>query len=75
MGKTNGGERKQVLVRMSTALWEELAKWAKDDFRSINAQIEYLLTQCVRRRRRALNTRQKLSNDLSKKRDDEEPVS
>ncbi len=45
-------ERKQILLRLSPALWEELAKSAEDDFRSINGQIEYLLTESVRRRRR-----------------------
>lgn len=43
--------KKQVLLRLSSSLWEELAVWAEDDFRSINAQIEYLLTDCVRKRR------------------------
>ncbi len=52
MSESGGGERKQVLVRMSEALWRELASWAKDDFRSINGQIEFLLTECVKRRRR-----------------------
>jgi hypothetical protein len=32
---------------------EELNRWAKDELRSINAQIEYLLRDAVRRRRRA----------------------
>lgn len=45
-------ERKQLLLRLSPALWEELARWAEDDFRSINGQIEYLLTDCVRNRRK-----------------------
>lgn len=44
--------KKQVLLRLSPALWEELAKWAEDDFRSINGQIEYLLADCVRKRRK-----------------------
>ncbi len=43
--------KKQVLLRLSSSLWEELAKWADDDFRSINGQIEYLLTDAVRKRR------------------------
>ena len=30
---------------------EELNRWAKDDLRSLNAQIEYLLREAVRRRR------------------------
>ena len=32
--------KKQVLLRLSPSLWEELAAWAEDDFRSINGQIE-----------------------------------
>lgn len=51
--KVKEGERakKQVLLRLSPSLWNELAKWAEDDFRSINGQIEYLLTEAVRRRK------------------------
>jgi len=45
-------ERKQILLRLSSTLWEELARWADDDFRSINGQIEYLLTESVRKRRK-----------------------
>ncbi|MCK9548947.1 MAG: Arc family DNA-binding protein [Sphaerochaeta sp.] len=45
-------ERKQILLRLSSSLWEELARWAEDDFRSINGQIEYLLTESVRKRRK-----------------------
>ena len=45
-------EKKQVLLRLSTSLWNELAGWAEDDFRSINAQIEYLLTECVKKRKK-----------------------
>ena len=44
--------KKQILLRISPKLWEELAAWAEDDFRSINGQIEYLLTECVRQRRK-----------------------
>lgn len=40
--------KKQILLRLSPSLWEELAKWAEDDFRSINGQIEYLLSDAVR---------------------------
>ncbi|NMD41787.1 MAG: Arc family DNA-binding protein [Firmicutes bacterium] len=45
-------QRKQLLLRISSSLWKELAAWAEDDFRSINGQIEYLLTECVRQRRK-----------------------
>ena len=42
--------KKQMLLRLSPRLWEELAAWAEEDFRSINGQVEYLLDSCVRRR-------------------------
>ncbi|NLM05707.1 MAG: Arc family DNA-binding protein [Tissierellia bacterium] len=42
-------EKKQILLRLSQSLYNDIAKWAEDDFRSINAQIEYLLTQAVRK--------------------------
>ncbi|MHC1719733.1 MAG: Arc family DNA-binding protein [Clostridiaceae bacterium] len=45
-------EKKQVLLRLAPSLWKELAAWAEDDFRSINGQIEYLLTECVRERKK-----------------------
>ena len=44
--------KKQVLLRLSPSLWEELAKWAEDDFRSINGQIEYLPSDAVQKRRK-----------------------
>lgn len=44
------GEKKQIPLRVSAELYAQLARWAEDDFRSINGQIEYLLTQCVRQR-------------------------
>ena len=52
--KNNDKEKskKQVLLRLSPSLWNELAAWAEDDFRSINGQIEYLLTECVKKRKK-----------------------
>ena len=44
--------KKQVLLRLAPHLWDEIAAWAEDDFRSINSQIEYLLTEAVRNRRK-----------------------
>lgn len=44
--------RKQVLLRLSPSLWQELAAWAEDDFRSINSQIEYLLAEAVKNRKK-----------------------
>lgn len=46
--------KKQVPLRLSASLYNELAAWAEDDFRSVNGQIEYLLTECVRQRRKKL---------------------
>lgn len=44
--------KKQVPLRLSASLYEELARWAEDEFRSVNGQIEYLLTEAVRKRRK-----------------------
>ncbi len=45
-------EKKQVPLRLSPKLYDALAAWAEDDFRSVNGQIEYLLTECVRQRKK-----------------------
>ncbi len=44
--------KKQVPLRLSVKLYNAIAAWAEDDFRSVNGQIEYLLTECVRRRKK-----------------------
>ncbi len=43
--------KKQIPLRISEALYVELERWADDEFRSVNGQIEYLLTECVKKRR------------------------
>ncbi|MBN2112671.1 MAG: hypothetical protein JW785_00930 [Acidimicrobiia bacterium] len=48
-------ERKQFLLRLDPELWAALEKWAGDELRSVNAQIEYLLRAAVRKRRSAGN--------------------
>lgn len=45
-------EKKQVPLRLSAKLYSAIAAWAEDDFRSINGQIEYLLTECVKQRKK-----------------------
>lgn len=50
--------KKQIPLRLSPSLYAELARWSEEEFRSINGQIEYLLTQCV-------NERRKKSKDIS----------
>ena len=47
------GGKKQVPLRLSAKLYEQLAAWAEADFRSVNGQIEYLLSECVRQRSRS----------------------
>ncbi len=44
--------RKQLPLRISAQLYVELERWAEDDFRSLNGQIEYLLTRCVQYRKK-----------------------
>ena len=44
-------DRKSFLVRLPPELLEELDRWAKDELRSLNSQIEYLLRDAVRKRR------------------------
>ncbi|MCR5771484.1 MAG: PTS ascorbate transporter subunit IIC [Butyrivibrio sp.] len=46
------GEKKQVPLRLSEKLYNAIAAWAEDDFRSVNGQIEYLLTECVKQRKK-----------------------
>ena len=44
--------KKQLPLRLSPKLYDALAAWAEDDFRSLNGQIEYLLTECVKQRKK-----------------------
>jgi len=45
-------EKKQIQLRLSANLWKEVSRWAEDDFRSVNGQIEYLLSECVKARKK-----------------------
>ena len=44
-------KKKQIPLRLSAKLYAAIASWAEDDFRSVNGQIEYLLTECVKQRK------------------------
>jgi len=44
-------DKKAFLLRVDAKLWAEIQAWAAQDFRSVNAQIEYLLKEAVSRRR------------------------
>ena len=43
------GERKTYPLRISRELYAALERWAADELRSVNAQIEFLLAEAVRR--------------------------
>ena len=45
-------QKKQIPLRLSPSLYNAVAAWAEDDFRSVNGQIEYLLTECVKARKK-----------------------
>ena len=51
--KTREEKRKQVPLRLSKALFDDLSEWAEDDFRSMNSQIEYILSQAVKKRKKS----------------------
>jgi hypothetical protein len=44
-------QRKPFLLRVPPDLWNEVEKWAADDLRSVNGQIEFILRQAVARRK------------------------
>ena len=50
--KAKESAKKQVPLRLSSSLWEDISRWADEDFRSVNGQIEYLLSEAVRRRKK-----------------------
>jgi hypothetical protein len=45
-------EKKGFLLRLSPEMLAELERWAQDEFRSINGQIEYVLNEALKKRRR-----------------------
>jgi hypothetical protein len=46
-------ERKRLLLRLDPDVYERIARWAADDLRSVNAQIEYALRRALRAAGRA----------------------
>ncbi|HEY3726742.1 MAG TPA: hypothetical protein VGL51_06190 [Solirubrobacteraceae bacterium] len=64
-------ETKRFLLRLDPRLFEALRRWAKDDLRSINAQIEYLLTEQARRAGRLPNQRRRPARPESPSIDDD----
>ncbi|MHB8064807.1 MAG: type II toxin-antitoxin system antitoxin [Ruminiclostridium sp.] len=46
-------DKKSILLRISPKMWEEITKWADDEFRSVNGQIEYILSDALRKRNKS----------------------
>ena len=46
-------DKKQIPLRLSKRLYDEVSRWAEEDFRSLNGQIEYILTEAVSSRRKS----------------------
>ena len=49
--KNKENAKKQILLRLSPTLWNDVAEWAESDFRSINSQIEFILNEAVKKRK------------------------
>ena len=44
--------RKSFLLRVDPKLWDELEAWANQELRSVNGQIEFILRDAIRRRKK-----------------------
>ena len=47
-------EKKSFLLRIDADLWKSLEKWAQDELRSVNGQIEWILRDAVSKRKKNL---------------------
>jgi hypothetical protein len=61
-------EKKAIPLRISHKMWEELNRWADEEFRSVNGQIEYILNEAINKRKR--NSQQdNINNEESDEKD------
>lgn len=58
-------EKKTVLLRISPKMWEEINKWAEEEFRSVNGQIEYILNESINRRKKSKQQGQDMDDNLN----------
>lgn len=58
-------EKKSILLRLSPKMWEEINRWAEDEFRSVNGQIEYIISEALRKRKKS-NDNGLMTNDNEK---------
>jgi hypothetical protein len=68
-------ERKKVLLRLDPAVYEAIAKWAADDLRSVNAQLEYALRLALKGAGRDLRraARDEAERDATERDNTDEP--
>jgi hypothetical protein len=45
-------EKKSFVLRINPDTLKELERWAQEEFRSVNGQIEYVLSEALRKRKR-----------------------
>ena len=56
-------EKKSLLLRLNPKMWEEINRWAEDEFRSINGQIEYILQEAINRRHKGSKSENSKAGD------------
>ena len=54
--------KKKFVLRLDEELYDAIEKWASDEFRSANGQIEYVLDQALKKSGRTIKKRNKESN-------------
>ena len=52
-GKQSDKGKKSILLRLNNDDWNEISAWAEEEFRSINGQIEYILNDAIRKRKKS----------------------
>jgi len=45
-------QKKPIILRIDQDVWNDLNEWAKDELRSLNAQIEYILREAIKKRKK-----------------------
>lgn len=45
-------EKKSFVIRIKPEMYDALERWAADEFRSVNGQIEYLLDEAIKKQKR-----------------------
>jgi hypothetical protein len=45
-------DKKPFLLRLNPEVWKEIERWAAEDFRSVNGQIEFILHEAILHRRK-----------------------